>query len=77
MLVDSRIVINAAYFRKVNPNFYTAQLKLIRFDDLPLVPPPPQISEVKNIDVDVREMKDEDFLICSPVVYGFSLKDKL
>jgi len=45
------------------------------------VPPPPlsptKAGQVKNADVDVHEMKDEDFLICSPIVYGFSLKDKL
>ena len=81
--VDSRIMIDAAYFRKVNPNFPIAHLESFCFgldDDLPPPPPSPfpnQTGEVKNADVDVLEMKDEDFLICSPVVYGFSLKDKL
>jgi hypothetical protein len=83
--VDSRVIVDAGYFRKVNPNFPVPRLESFHFGssgDLPVLPPPPPLSpteagEVKNADVDVHEMKDEDFLICCPVVYGFSLKDKL
>ena len=84
--IDSRVVIDAAFFRKSNPNFFIAPLDV---DSLPLEsgdgfllppPPPPQlpnrVGEVKNAEVDVDEMRDEDLLICSPIVYGFSLKDK-
>lgn len=82
MSVDSRIMIDAAYFRKVNPNFPIARLESFPFgleNDLPIAPPlsPTETGEVKDADVDVDEMKDEDLLICSPVVYGFSLEDKL
>jgi hypothetical protein len=84
--VDSRIIINAAYFRKVNPNFPIAYLELFPFgvdSDLPVTPPlvlllsPTETGEVKNIDVDVDIIKDEDLLIYSPIIYGFSLEDKL
>ncbi|KAF2455229.1 P-loop containing nucleoside triphosphate hydrolase protein [Lineolata rhizophorae] len=80
--VDGRVIVDAAYFRKVNPNFRLSAVESSRrtTNDGLLPPPPPPPSEtgqVKNADVDVSGMKDEELLICSPVVYGFSLKDKL
>jgi len=81
--VDSRIMIDAAYFRKANPNFPISQVDSSprSSDDGFWIPPPPspptESGQVKNADVDASEMKDDDLLICSPVVYGYSLKDKL
>ena len=81
--VDSRVMIDAAYFRKVNPNFPMSHVESSprssddRFWLLPPPLPPTESGQVKNADVDANEMKDDDLLICSPIVYGYSLNDKL
>lgn len=87
--ISSRIIVDAAKFRKINPNY--ARPSLIKpansrwrdsntvdlnwFDDGP--PPPPRADQAKVNDVDV-DMQDEDnLIICSPTVLGYSLNDKL
>ena len=83
-------MIDAAQFRKINPNY--ARPSLIRaansrrhdsnsielwFNDDGGPPPPPRAVEVKVDDVDV-DMQDEDnLIICSLTVLGYSLNDKL
>jgi hypothetical protein len=87
--ISSRIIVDAAQFRKINPNY--ARPSLIKaansrwqdsntvdlnwFDDGP--PPPPRADQAKVNDVDI-DMHDEDnLIICSPTVLGYSLNDKL
>ena len=90
--ISSRIMVDAAQFRKINPNY--ARPSIIRaansrwhdsnpvdlwFDDggPPPPPPSPRADQVKVDDVDV-DMQDEDnLIICSPTVLGYSLNDKL
>ena len=89
--ISSGIMVDAAQFRKINPNY--ARPSIIRaansrrhdsnpmdlwFDDGgPLPPPPPRADQAKVDDVDV-DMQDEDnLIICSPTVLGYSLNDKL
>jgi hypothetical protein len=88
--VSSRIIVDAAQFRKINPNYVRPsitraannRLNIIDlmdfFEDRPPPPPaPPGADQVKVNDVDV-DMQDEDNLvICSPTVLGYSLNDKL
>ena len=92
--ISSRIMVDAAQFRKINPNY--ARPRVIRAansrrnsnvidldllnwfdDDGPRGPPPsPRAHPVKVDDVDV-DMQDEDnLIICSPTVLGYSLYDK-
>jgi hypothetical protein len=92
MSISSRIMVDAAQFRKINPNY--ARPGLIRaansrrhdsnpidissyFDDGPPSPPPSSADQAKVDDVDV-DMQDEDnLIICGPTVLGYSLNDKL
>jgi hypothetical protein len=88
--ISSRIIVDAAQFRQVNPNY--ARPSIIRaansrrrgsttidlwnsFNN-----GPPQLLEadqIKVTEVDI-DMQDEDnLMICSPTVLGYSLNDKL
>jgi hypothetical protein len=90
MSISSRIMVDAAQFRKINPNYLRPSL--IRaansrwhdsnhtelsnyFDDGP--PPLPKTDQVKVDDVDVDMQDEENLIICSPTVLGYSLNDKL
>lgn len=88
--ISSRIIVDAAQFRKINPNY--ARPSLIRaansrrhdsnsielwFDDDGGPPPPPRAVEVKVDDVDVNMQDEDNLIICSPTVLGYSLNDKL
>ena len=82
-------MVDAAQFRRINPNY--ARPSLIRaansrrhdsnsidlwFDDDGGPPPPPRAVKVNVDDVDV-DMQEDNFIICSPTVLGYSLNDKL
>ncbi|KAG0647501.1 ATPase family AAA domain-containing 3B [Hyphodiscus hymeniophilus] len=87
---SGRIMVDAAQFRKINPNYARPSMiratngrrrssKTVHLFDLfdNGLPPPPCADPVKVDDADV-DMQDEDNLtICSPTVLGYSLKDKL
>ena len=88
--ISSRIMVDAAQFRKINPNY--ARPSLIRaansrrhdsnsielwFDDDGGPPPPPREAQVKVDDVEVDMQDEENLIICSPTVLGYSLNDKL
>ncbi|KAF8850015.1 P-loop containing nucleoside triphosphate hydrolase protein [Acephala macrosclerotiorum] len=88
--VSSRIMVDAAQFRKINPNYVRPSIIKTAnsgssdsnsvdlwdwLEDRP--PPPPRANEVKVNRVDL-DMQDEDNLvICSPTVLGYSLNNKL
>jgi hypothetical protein len=83
--VNSRIMIDAAFFRKVNPNYSRpriterAGLKInaaidgyFTFSQSGSDPDDPIQSYGKGLE----EMTEDDLLICCPTVLGFSLNDK-
>jgi hypothetical protein len=83
IFVESRVVVDAAYFREENPNYTRPSIK-----ESNRGPPPPPSSwtfiDLDEIDeegpspakgngMDPSEVKGDDLLICSPTVPGFSL----
>jgi len=80
--VESRVVVDAAYFREENPNYARPSIKnsdkgsppgwhVIDFDDAEEVSAP-----AKNNGMDPSEVRGDDLLICSATVPGFSLGDR-
>jgi hypothetical protein len=85
MSVNSRVVVDAGFFRKLNPNYSREPVTdpavlsanedgWTLLDDEPSNPPPDQL---KSNGVTPAEIDEEDLLICCPTVLGFSLGDKL
>ena len=88
--ISSRIIVDAAQFRKINPNYVRPSLikaangrstdsnTIDLWDFVEDRPPPPLgANEVKFNLVDL-DMQDEDNLVlCSPTVLGYSLNNKL
>ncbi|KAI9715641.1 MAG: hypothetical protein M1812_005793 [Candelaria pacifica] len=79
--VDSRIMVDAAYFRKINPNYTRPHINelarpsssnnicsLFFFDT--------ESEEVKSNCLDTATMSEEDLMICSQTVYGWSFGNK-
>jgi hypothetical protein len=83
VFVKSRIMVDTAYFRQINPNYARPQIdKSPETLDLWAIIDSAGSSnerknQIKKTDLDPTEMKDQDFLISSPTVLGFSLGDKL
>ena len=86
--VDSRVMIDAACFRKINPNY--SRLKIAEpADSIPVIDiweliEPADDSDRNGVEAPPgqvenkpEEMTDDDFLICCPTVLGFSFADKL
>ena len=80
--IESRVVVDAAYFREENPNYARPSIKnsdkgsppgwhVIDFDDAEEVSAP-----AKNNGMDPSEVRGDDLLICSATVPGFSLGDR-
>jgi hypothetical protein len=89
VFVDSRIMVDAAYFREANPNYARPS---INDPDRAGGPAPPGVTwvvfepedtrnrssdSVRSNGMDPSEVKGDDLLICSPTVLGFSLGNKL
>jgi len=83
VFVDSKIMVDAAYFREANPNYARPSIN---------EPDPPGISwvtfapedsrkgssdSVRSNGMDPSEVRGDDLLICSPTVLGFGLGNKL
>jgi hypothetical protein len=87
--VNSRIIVDAAFFRQINPNYTRPSITsaaetrsgnpafINLWDSITDDPSssPPDPVKIKSVDRD--ELKEDDFLLCSPTVLGFSLDDKL
>ncbi len=82
--VDSRIMVDAAFFRKINPNYSrphiteaadmeSIDLSLFMFNVSESEPD----NHVQSNGREPADMKENDLLICSPTVYGFSFNDKI
>ncbi|KAF1963459.1 P-loop containing nucleoside triphosphate hydrolase protein [Byssothecium circinans] len=80
--VDSRIMIDAAFFRKMNPNY--SKPKASEEDDANPISlfsllhhSQPQPERVRSTGLEPADLTEDDLLICSPTVPGFSFTDKL
>ena len=77
--VKSRIMVDAAFFRENNPNYVRPRISGLTekksLDDgwFTLVPE----NEVKSNGREPSEMKEDDLLLCSPTVRGWSFGNKL
>ncbi len=84
LFIKSRIIIDAAFFRKMNPNYTRPSVSEINNTkpnngfciDLcsSLSSTPPDI--VKDKCLQPKDMTKRDLLICCPTVLGFSFTDK-
>jgi hypothetical protein len=87
--IDSRIMIDADFFWKMNPNYSRPRtdlagtrpgnsLSVVYIGGPPPQPPgsPPR-DHVKSNDVELDDLTEDDFLVCCPTVLGFSFGDKL
>jgi len=83
VLIPAWLKVDTAYFRQINPNYARPQIdKSPGTLDLSAIFDFTEGSierkdQIKRTDIDPTEMKDQDFLISSPTVLGFSLGDKL
>jgi len=79
--VDSRIMVDVAYFRKINPNYTRPHINelarpsssnntyILFFSDT-------EAEEVKTNGLDTTTMSEGDLMICSQTVYGWSFGNK-
>lgn len=78
--VDSRIMVDVAYFRKVNPNYARPQVnELARSsssDGFWILWSDTEADEVKSNGLDTETMSKDDLMICSQTVYGWSFGNK-
>ncbi|KAL8671532.1 MAG: hypothetical protein Q9168_003977 [Polycauliona sp. 1 TL-2023] len=78
--VDSRIMVDVAYFRKVNPNYARPQVnELARSsssDGFWILWSDTEADEVKSNGLDTKIMSEDDLMICSQTVYGWSFGNK-
>ena len=86
LFVNSRIMVDAAYFREANPNYARAS---IEEPDKESSSPPgwtilgsdddseTSFDVVKSNGMEPSDVKGDELLICSPTVLGFSLGNKL
>jgi hypothetical protein len=86
LAVNSRIMVDAAFFRKINPNYSRPRVSEVEdtksenygyFDLFEIISDAPISRQIKNTDLDPTEMGDRDLLICCPTAPGFSLEDKI
>lgn len=83
--VDSRIMIDAATFRKIDPNYSRPRIEPVKTssDTSPwseLCGEPSSksaLGQVKNNDLEPTRMTEKDLIICCPTVLGFSLDKKI
>ena len=78
--VDSRIMVDVAYFRKLNPNYARPQVnELARSsssDGLWILWSDTEADEVKSNGLDAETMSKDDLMICSQTVCGWSFGNK-
>ena len=85
LLVNSRIIVDAIYFREANPNYVRVSIDkpnkessllsgwtILGSDDSKKSP-----DIVKKTSIEPLDVKGDDLLICSPTLLGFSLGNKL
>ena len=78
LFVDGRIIVDATYFRRVNPNYNKPRVEQSSWweglwDSSAL---DGDKGDIKSWEVPPNELEADDLLVCSPTVLGFSLNDK-
>jgi hypothetical protein len=78
--VDSRIMVDAAMFQDINPNYTRPSIfKNSRSKDLWEIfdeQPTTELDEsILKTSIDIHKLNDEQLQLCSPTVLGFSLND--
>ncbi|KFY02063.1 hypothetical protein V490_00656, partial [Pseudogymnoascus sp. VKM F-3557] len=82
VFINSRIMVDAASFQEINPNYTRPSIfKSSDSIDLWLIVDAASSNQIDESatksSMDLDALTDEDLLICSPTVLGFSLNDKL
>jgi hypothetical protein len=88
IFVDGRIMVDAVLFQKMDPNYSRPSVNIpskrsrgcfsFDFDQWEeLNDEPSEPDQAKTNKVDLEKVDDNDLLLCSPTVLGFSLNDKL
>jgi hypothetical protein len=72
--VKDRIMVDAVFFRRVNPNYDRPQVEQSGWSDFLGLGSDKE--DIKNSEVPPEELEDHDLLVCSPTVLGFSLNEK-
>ena len=86
--VNSRIMIDAALFRELNPSYSRPRvtesedtegsIDLSYWTDRGYeIEPAEPADQIQSYDKGLGEMKEDDFLICCPTVLGFSFNNKI
>ncbi len=83
--VDSRVMLDAAFFRKMNPNYTRPQpIELVKkktnndgyFEIFSESSSERTLDQIKGNGVEPTKIEENDLLICCPTVPGFGLGDK-
>ena len=82
IFINSRIMVDAASFQEINANYTRPSIfKSSDSIDLWLIVDAASSNQIDESatksSMDLDALTDEDLLICSPTVLGFSLNDKL
>ncbi|EED14980.1 hypothetical protein TSTA_044460 [Talaromyces stipitatus ATCC 10500] len=77
--VDGRIMVDAAIFRRSNLNYPRLEIKKLDIADFLFqqVKQGEPEGHVRSKDIDFREIKEGDLAMCSPIVLGLSLNQKV
>ena len=84
--VDSRVMLDAAFFQKMNPNYTRPQPNELtknktdndsRFELFSESSSEGSLHQIQGNGVELTQLKGNDLLICCPTVPGFDLGDKL
>jgi hypothetical protein len=80
--VDSRVMVDADFFWKMNPNYSRPRADLAgnRIRNISSNQGGPSLSlskPVQSEDIETAELTEDDLLICCPTVLGFSFGEKL
>ncbi|TVY12764.1 hypothetical protein LARI1_G008739 [Lachnellula arida] len=81
LLIDSRIIVDAIYFREANPNYARVSIdepdkessSLAGWTILGSDDSEKSLDVVKKTSIKPSDVKGDDLLICSPTLRGFSL----
>ena len=77
LFVDGRIVVDAKFFPRISPNYDRPQVDPSSWWDLwTCSESDGGQGDIKNSEVLPRELEEDDLLVCSPTVLGFSLNKK-
>ena len=77
--VDSRIIVDVAYFRETNPNYVRPRINELarpNSSSISFYISDTDPNDVKSRGINPNALKEEDLIICSQTVYGWSFGNK-